>query len=155
MNKVVTSLVTAYDVSLVTLTDISNESQSIANVFKGIAQNGINVDMISKTAPYKNAASLSFTLSDDDFPKALTFFSKVKKDYPGLVTEVQSGSTKITVSGEGMRTVPGVAARIFEIIAAAGGEIVLITTAETEVSVLVDQKDTDKIIDALKKEYNL
>lgn len=153
--KTVSSLTAAYDISLITLTNIPNKPGNIAKVFQRIKADGINVDMISKTAPYRDLTNVSFTLSDEEFPKALAFLSQLKKEYPLLGAEVKSGSTKITVAGEGMRNTPGVAADVFQIIADCGGEIVLITTAETEISVLVDERDTDKIISRLKDEYDL
>lgn len=66
MIKTITDIEFFPEVAIVTLNNIPNTPSSIANILSVIAENGISIDMISQTEPYKDKINLSFTLSQDD-----------------------------------------------------------------------------------------
>ena len=71
------------------------------------------------------------------------------------MVEIDADNTKIAVSGEQMKNIPGVAARLFTILAKNEVDIKLISTSETDISYLVYMKDVDRAVYAIKKEYSL
>ncbi|MBZ4646354.1 MAG: hypothetical protein PWR27_1824 [Petroclostridium sp.] len=151
----ITNLTVMSDVSLITLDNIPNKIQVLSNIFTAIAGEGINIDMISQTAPYRGIVNVSFTLPDNDLVKAINVLGKFKKDIPQLRVEVNSNNSKISVYGEAMRDIPGVAAKLFTVLSANDIEIKLVTTSEVDISCLVYEKDVDRAVDAIKKEFNL
>jgi hypothetical protein len=89
----------------------------ISKVFTNIAGSGVNVDMISQTAPIGDKTNISFTVSDNDLGKVLAIFSELRSDYPSIKSDISSNNCKISLSGEQMMYMPGVAAKVFDIIA--------------------------------------
>lgn len=153
--KAVTNISVTYNVALVTVDNLPNNISIISGIFNSIAQQRINIDMISQTPPYKGSISLSFTIPSDDLVKAIGALNKFKKDVPNLRIEVDADNTKISIYGEEMKNLPGVAAQLFTILADNGIEIKLVTTSEVDISYLIYEKDVDRAINAIKKEYGL
>jgi aspartokinase len=127
----------------------------IPDIFNAIAEQNINIDMISQAPPYRGVINLSFTLPSDDLVKAISVLNKFKKIVPGLFIEINAENTKLSVYGEQMKNIPGVAAKLFTIFAGNGIDIKLVTTSEVDISYLIDEKDVDKALKAIKDEYNI
>jgi aspartokinase len=151
----VSNISTTYNVALVTVDNLPNNMKLISDIFNTIAQEKINVDMISQAPPYKGSINVSFSIPSDDITKAIGSLNKYKKDVPNLHVEVDADNTKISVYGEEMKNIPGVAARLFTILANLGIEVKLITTSEVDISYLISMNDVDKALDAIKSEYKL
>ena len=71
------------------------------------------------------------------------------------MVEIDADNAKITIKDEQMKNQPGVAARIFSVLAANDIAIKLISTSETDISLLVYMKDVDRAVSTLKAEYNI
>ncbi|HHV98524.1 MAG TPA: ACT domain-containing protein [Clostridiaceae bacterium] len=155
INNPVTSISVTYNVALITVDNLPNNMKLISDIFSSIAQQNINVDMISQAPPYRGYINLSFSLPSDDLIKAISTLNKFKKDIPDLRIEVDNNNTKLSVYGENMKDLPGVAARLFTILASNSIEVKLVTTSEVDISYLILEKDVDKAINAIKKEYNI
>ncbi len=155
MSKFVTHLMVCDDTTLVTLTNMPNDIAAIAQVFQEVAKAGINVDMICQTPPYKDVQDLSFSIGDEDLPKALSVTAALQKQFPHVKTDVNAGNTKLSFFGEAMREQPGVAADIFSVLAQNGIAVKLITTSERHVSVLIDAQDVDPAMTAAKEAFGL
>ncbi|OQB15554.1 MAG: Aspartokinase [Firmicutes bacterium ADurb.Bin193] len=147
------SLSSASEVALVTLTNIPNTAAVLADIFGEIGAAKINVDMICQTVPYKDKINLSFTINESDLQKTLEVVGGLKERYKGIVTEVSAGNCKFMIYSELLKTQWGVAARLFSALAQNGLEIKLITTSDTEISVLLDSVSFDKATAVLKKEF--
>lgn len=144
-----------YNVALVTIENIPSNARLISDIFNAIAQQMINIDMISQAPNFRGSISISFSLLSDDLVKALSVLNKFKKNIKDLQIEIDADNTKLQVYGEAMRDIPGVAAGLFTILANEGVEIKLVTTSEVDISYLIYEKDVDRAINAVKKEYNL
>lgn len=156
MNKHAVSNISATDnVALVTVDNLPNNMKLISDIFNTIAEEKINIDMISQAPPYKGSINISFTIPSDDIVKAISALNKFKKAVPNLHIEVDADNTKVSVFGEEMKNIPGVAAKLFTILANIGIEVKLITTSEVDISYLIYEKDVDIAIDAIKSEYRL
>lgn len=151
----VTNISVTYNVALVTVDNIPNNTKLISGLFSTIAQKNINIDMISQAPPFRGSVSLSFSLPSDDLVSALSSLNEFKKNAKNLRIEIDAENTKLQVSGEGMRNIPGVAAKLFTLLANEGVEIKLVTTSETDISYLIYEKDVDKAISAIKQEYGI
>ena len=139
-------------VTLVTMNTVPNTSEALARIFAAIGEAKINLDMICQTAPYKDTINLSFTIDDGDLTNMLTVVGNLKKDNSQIVTEVNSGNTKVTIFSELLKTESGVAAKVFNAISLRDMSIKLITTSDVEISLLVDALYADKMAKVLTEE---
>lgn len=151
----VTNISVTYNVALVTVDNLPNNTKLISVLFNTIAQNHINIDMISQAPVFRGSVSLSFSLPSDDLVTALSSLNEFKKHAKNLRIEVDAENTKLQVSGEGMRNIPGVAAKLYTLLANEGIDIKLVTTSETDISYLIFEKDVDRAISAIKLEYDI
>ncbi len=151
--KLVENIYITEEVTLFSLCDSPADISHIAEIFKMIADAGIDVDMISQFPLSGSNSGFSFTVSDKDFVAVLSIASEIRNKSPKTKINVSSGNTKITVSGEAMRGTPGVSAGIFNAAASVDADVRMITTSEIEISMLVVSSDVDDVVDAIKKEF--
>lgn len=151
--KLVDNIFVTEDVTLFSLCDSPADISHIADVFKMIADAGIDVDMISQFPLSGANSGFSFTVSDKDFIPVLSIASELRNKSPKTKISVSSGNCKITVSGEAMRGTPGVSAAIFKAAASVDADVRMITTSEIEIAMLVINSDVDNVIEAIKKEF--
>ena len=110
-------------VSLVSISQAPSDSKSVAKMLTALSDAEISIDMISQTAPRGSSISVSFSLSDEVLPRALAVLAKERSNQPELQSEVLPGNCKIAFYDANMVGTPGVAARVFSILAAAGVQI--------------------------------
>lgn len=151
----VTSINVTYNVALVMVDNLPNNIKIISEILNDIALQNINIDMISQAPPYKRSVNLSFSLPREDLIKAISTLNKYKKDILNLHIGIDAENTKLSVFGDKMRDIPGVAAKLYTLLAKNNIELKLVTTSEVDISFLIYDKDADRAIDAIKSEYNL
>ena len=116
--KPVTNIDVSYNVAMITLGNLPDDINLISEIFEVLSDEGINIDMVSKPAPLKGTVSMSFTLPTDDMVKAITLLNDYKKKKKGnFLVEVDAYNSKISVYGEEMKYTPGVATRVFKVLA--------------------------------------
>ena len=141
-------IVVSDDITLITLQNIPADINFVSDVFENIAAMDIDVDMISLSPVQSSMTSLSFTINDDDLMKILGYTSKLND---GTIKPiVSSGNCKISINDPGMENCPGVAAKVFKSAAKVGTDIRLITTSETQISLLVTKSDFDSAYAAIQ-----
>ena len=141
------------DVTLISLNDSPANIKLIAEIFDMISQADIDVDMISQTPPNGSHSSLSFTVGDDDFGRILEIAAELRRLNPELKINVSSGNCKISVFGESMKGKPGVASKVFSAAASINSDIRMITTSETDISLLVAKVDVDNTVKVIEKVF--
>jgi len=154
--KPVSNLNVAYNVALITINNLPNDIKLVSEMFNAIAQKNINIDMISQAPPYRGNVNISFSTPASELVSALEALNNFKKKHAKeFRIEIDADNTKLQVYGEGMRNIPGVAARLYTLLADNGIEIKLVTTSEIDISYLIYEKDVDKAVRAIKHEYGL
>ena len=148
--KFIDSINVKEDVTLISLSDSPADINLIADIFDNIAKAGIDVDMISQFPPNGTHSGLSFTVNDDDFGGILEIASKLRGAKPEIKISVSSGNCKISIFGANMNGQPGVASKVFAAAASVGCDIRMITTSETDISLLVVKPDVDATVNAIK-----
>lgn len=133
-----------HDVAMVTVNNIPADSGNLVKILSEIADLEINIDMISQTAPYGDMFNLSFSLRQDDIDKIVKATKAFRKISQNISTEINGYNAKITFKSERMKDESGTAASIFRELYQSGVAVKMITTAETEISCLIDEKDADK-----------
>lgn len=124
----------------------------LSELFRQVAEDGVNVDMISQTAPSGSHNAISFTVDDDLVPQVLASVKKVKDRHPGLSPMVSPGNVKLCLFGESIPGKVGVAADAFDILCAAGVEVLLVTTSDMDISVVVSHAQADLAYRVLTQE---
>ena len=145
MIKTITEVGYLSDVALVTINNIPNTPQNLAAILTEISDRQVTVDMICRTAPYKDKVNLSFTVPQESLAEVVGATAAFKALSPEISTDMNGNNTKVILSGAGMRSTYGVAAELFQVLSDADISIKLITTAETEISCLIDIKDIEKV----------
>ncbi|KNY25435.1 ACT domain-containing protein [Pseudobacteroides cellulosolvens] len=151
----VTDISVTYNVALVTVDNLPVDMKLVSDIFNSIAGQNINIDMINQAPPYRGRVNISFTIPSDDLVRAISTLNTFKKNAPGLKIEVDAQNTKLSVFGEGMKNLPGVAAKLFTILAQNGIDVKLVTTSEVDISFLIYEKDVDTALSATKKEFQI
>lgn len=141
------------DITLITLQNCPSELNFVANVFQKIGQFGVDVDMISLAPSHGSFTSISFTISDNDLDKILSFTSELH-DTIQVKAIVSSGNCKISVYDQNMKNAPGVAAQVFAAAASVNSDIRIITTSEVDISLLVTSADFPETLKALEDKFN-
>ncbi|MGH7860431.1 MAG: aspartate kinase, partial [Candidatus Binatia bacterium] len=137
------------DQAKITLRRVPDRPGLAARVFGPIAAAGIVVDMIIQNASDDGTTDLTFTVPTSDHEKAVALLRGHEQELgaQGIVTD--TGVAKVSIVGLGMRSHAGVAARMFEILAAEGINIQMISTSEIKISVVVEEKYVELAVRAL------
>ena len=154
-NKTITGLTSTKNDAKVTLVGVKDKPGVAASVFKPFYQNYINVDMVVQTSSgNKKETDITFTIKSDDVLKTLKLIKQNKKiKYKDLI--VNKNVSKVSIVGIGMITTPGVTYRMFQTLANKGINILVISTSEIKISVLIGKKFVKKAVSALHKEFKL
>ena len=145
--------ITTYEnITLITLHNIPADISYIAEVFTKIAAMDIDVDMISISPSQSTTTSVSFTINDDDLIKTISFTSGLEDG--DVKSVVSSANCKISIDDDEMVNCPGVAAKVFSAVAGSQTEIRLVTTSETQISILVTRQDFDAAYAAVNNAVN-
>lgn len=155
MSNGMTKISYCEQVSLVTLSSLPCDSQAVAQVLTAFADAGINVDMISQTAPQGGFLRLSFTVSDQSLAAALTLLGQLRGQRSELMPEVLPGNAKLSFYDADMVHTPGVAAQVFTLLSMAGIQVMLITTSDVDISILINQHDLSEAIHAVSEHYHV
>jgi aspartate kinase len=125
----------------VTLVAVPDKPGIAARVFKALADAAINVDMIVQNVSHGNgkpATDLSFTVDKPELLKAQKVIDGLKNEVGFSAVLADENIGKLSIVGVGMRSHSGIAARMFETLAKEGINIVMISTSEIKISVVID-----------------
>lgn len=141
---------------MISVQDVEFKGNGLARYLQIFADNGVVVDMISQSAPHGTTIDFSFTASSSDLPLVMKAISAANLDKDAKASPLISvGYSKLNLFGEEMVTSCGVAARALNALAIAGIEVLLVTTSDLDISLLVHAENEDAAYEALKKAYEL
>ena len=119
-------------------------------LFSLMGQKNIVVDIILQSIGRNGTKDISFTVSENQLPLAVSVLEDV---YGKGSVSVESDVAKVSVVGAGMETNAGVAAKMFEALYSVGANIHMISTSEIKISVLIDRKDADRAVAAIHEAF--
>nr|WP_275040795.1 aspartate kinase [Nocardiopsis salina] len=141
----------------ITVVGVPDKVGEAATIFKALADAEVNIDMIVQnvSAVSTSRTDISFTVPKDTGKEAVAALKKVqeKVGYDSLRYDDKIG--KVSLIGAGMRSYPGVTARFFDAIAAAGTNVEMISTSEIRISVIVEEDQIDAAVRAAHSEFQL
>lgn len=124
-----------------------------ARVFEEIAAAGIVVDMIVQSIGRQRHANISFTIPSGDLGRGVELIGKLSEELGCPPPTSSPNVAKLSVFGVGMRSHTSVADRMFRSLAEAGINVDMINTSEVRVNVVVDGRQGEQALEALKREF--
>ena len=143
------------DQARVTLCGIPDKPGISAAIFVPLAEKGVLVDMIVQKASREGISDMTFTVSRKDVKRAEAIVEEVRHAIGGECVETDLNVAKVSVIGVGMRNHSGVAARAFAALHQADININMISTSEIKISCLIDEREVEKAVQTLHREFNL
>ena len=141
MEDVIVSGVTSdLDQAKITLQRVPDRPGLAAKLFMPIAQDNVVVDMIIQNASADEKTDVTFTVPKGDVSKALEHVKSAAPEIGAGNVVFDAEVAKVSIVGLGMRSHAGVAARMFEVLAAEGINIQMISTSEIKISIIIDAK---------------
>lgn len=141
--------------SKVTVVGVPDRPGISAALFEGLANANVNVDMIVQNTSKDGLTDISFTMLKADMKVAEDIVSRVAKEIGADGVTHNSEIAKVSLVGAGMKTSPGVAAKMFRVLAANNINIHMISTSTIRVSVVVSASDMELAVRSLHTAFDL
>jgi aspartate kinase len=139
----------------VTLEEVPDRPGIAASIFKAVAADGINVDMIVQNVSHEGKTDVSFTIPREDLTRLERLLSGVVKDVGAFRFSTDGDIAKISLVGAGMKSHPGVAAEMFDALASEGVNIEMISTSSIRISCVVRAADAERAVQAIHTRFGL
>ena len=154
-NRIITGITSTRNDAKVTLVGVKDKPGVAASIFKPLSKNSINVDMVVQNVSANGKdTDLTFTISSDDLSKTTKLVKQNRNiNFKKLI--IDKNVSKVSIIGVGMITTPGVTYRMFQTLANKKINILVISTSEIKISVLINKKNQKKAVSALHKEFKL
>ena len=154
-NKIITGVSSTKNDAKITLIGVKDKPGIAASIFKPLSDNNINVDMVVQNISSNGKETdLTFTIKSGDVNKTRKLI-KLNKKINFKKMKVDKDVSKVSIIGVGMITTPGVTYRMFQALSEKKINIMVISTSEIKISVLISKKHLVKAVAALHKEFSL
>ena len=124
-------------------------------VFHRLAKNNINIDIILQSVGRDGSKDISFTVAEDDLEDAIKVLEENKEALTIKEIKHNANVAKVAIVGAGMMSNPGVASQMFEALFNSNININMISTSEIRITVLIDEKDVDRAVQAIHEKFAL
>jgi aspartate kinase len=156
MEQVLVAGVTAArDEAKVTLLGVPDKPGIAARIFKPLSEASIVVDMIIQNISDAGRTDLTFTVPRGDVKRTVELLKRALPEMAEAGIKTDDSIAKVSVVGVGMRSHAGVAQKMFELLAAEGINILMISTSEIKISVVVEAKYAELAVRALHDGFGL
>ena len=154
-DKVIRGISSVKNDAKITLVGVKDRPGVAASIFEPLYKNSINVDMVVQNISANGTdTDITFTTKLDDLKKTYKLVSNNKKiNFKKIL--VDKNVSKVSIVGVGMITTPGVTYRMFKALSKHKINILVISTSEIKISVLIKRTNVKKAIESLHKEFNL
>ena len=126
-----------------------------AKILGPISESGIDVDVIVQNIGADNTTDFTFTVDKSNFSKAENILKETSISLGGGQVETDDNIAKISIVGRGMRANAGVASKMFQALANNEINILMITTSEIKISVVIKKEEMEEAIKALHDAFDL
>ena len=151
----VTGMALVRDEVRVSLCDIPDRPGVMSLIFAKMSARKIPIDMVVQNVSANNKAEVSFTVPASELAETLTAAQEAVQELGAGSVLSGTNLAKVSAVGLGMKTCPGVAARMFRRLADAGINIQMITTSDIKVSVLVDRNLCEQALRTVHQGFQL
>lgn len=135
----------------ISIFELEDKPGEAAALFGKFAENNINIDLIVQNVSEKGIAAISLTIKNEDLPLA----RKVLEELRQKCVEIDADIAKVSIIGSGMQTHPGVAARMFKILADDGINIKMISTSPIRISCVIKKSNAKEAVKSLHNGFDI
>jgi aspartate kinase len=139
----------------ITVSGVPDRPGVAATLFRELADNGINVDMIVQNTSLNNVTDISFTVAKTDLEAAMTACQKVQKGIGAVAVTSDDHIGRVTIVGAGMKSSPGVTALMFETLSNNGINIEMISTSSIRISCVLHADNVGDAVRHLHRAFGL
>ena len=142
--------------AMITLVGVRHEPGVAATIFEALAQANVDVDMIDQNVPTSTGgkAEISFTVAHEDLSRATGALQSIAGSvFESMNTQREMG--KVSIVGAGMRSNPGVAAKVFRVLTDEGINIEMISTSPIKISCVIAREQVERAVRALHDAFEL
>ena len=154
-NQIITGISSTKNDAKITIVGVKDKPGVAASIFKPLSKNLINVDMVVQNISQNGKETdLTFTIKREDLKKTEKLIKQNKNiSYKKIFFD--KDVSKVSIIGVGMITTPGITYRMFQALASKKINILVISTSEIKISVLIYAKHVKKAVSVLHKEFKL
>lgn len=139
--------------SKITISGIPDKPGSASDIFTGLAEANINIDMIIQNTARDGVANISFTIPKTDLVKSLTVCKELSEKVGAIGVTSNEDIAKVSIVGVGMKSHSGVAAKMFNTLCDNNINIDMISTSEIKISCVIEEKYTEQAVKALHNTF--
>ena len=143
------------DEAKITILGVPDKPGVAYSILGPIADANIEVDMIIQNQSVEGKTDFTFTVSRGEYHKALAVLDQTRTELGAASVSGDAKVSKVSVVGVGMRSHVGVASQMFRTLSEEGINILMISTSEIKISVLIDEKYMELAVRALHKAFDL
>ncbi|KAA1158413.1 MULTISPECIES: aspartate kinase [Pseudoalteromonas] len=152
-SKVVSGIAFNRDECLIKVQGVPTGTQYLSKILKLFAENGIEIDMINQVNHNFEKIDYAFTVHSNDYLQALELLSEDQTQLGAQNISGLQAVAKVSAVGMGMKSHSGVASLFFDALAQENINVVLVSTSEIKISVLIDEKYLELAVRALHKAF--
>jgi aspartate kinase len=139
----------------ITVSGVPDHPGVAARLFREMSNRGINVDMIVQNTSEHGLTDISFTVARTDIDSASAACEEVREELGALKVSADAGIGRVTLVGAGMKSHPGVTAKMFETLSERGINIEMISTSSIRISCVVRADRVEEAVVALHHAFGL
>ncbi len=139
----------------VTVSGVSDQPGIAARMFTVLAESGINVDMIVQNTSEHGRTDISFTVPHDEAEAATELINSLSGEVGAAACGYDHDIGRVSVVGAGMKSNPGVAAKMFQVLADNDINIEMISTSAIRISCVVQQSQVEDAVELLHTAFDL
>ncbi|MEM9748495.1 MAG: aspartate kinase [Actinomycetota bacterium] len=154
-DPIISGVVTDMSEAKVTIVGVPDKPGISAALFEPLAEANVNVDMIVQNTSIDGTTDISFTMPMADMAQSETIVQQVASDIAAKDVTHDDDIGKLSLVGAGMKSSPGIAAKMFRVLADDGVNIQMISTSTIRVSVIIPAGDMERAARALHTAFGL
>lgn len=154
-NPVISGIAFNRDEAKLTLVGVPDIPGAASRILGPVSAANIEVDMIVQNVAEDNTTDFTFTVHRNDFQRVTQVLESVAEDLGAQSVRGDNAIAKVSIVGVGMRSHAGVASKMFDALAAENINILMISTSEIKVSVVIEEKYLELAVRALHTAFDL
>jgi aspartate kinase len=139
----------------ITVTGVADKPGIAARLFRALADSHVNVDMIVQNVSVHGVTDISFTVPKADVDMSLQVAGDLKEEIGATDVLADAQIARVSLIGAGMKSHPGVAAKMFETLADEGVNIDMISTSPIRISCVVRDRQVEQAVQLLHAAFEL
>ena len=143
------------DSILLSIQNVIYETDLLERILTYFDEEDVNVDVLTQTAPDGQRSDYAFIIDGSDYEVAQRIAERVTASDPHYIAKADKNITRLSLTGIGMRTQSGVAAKFFQVLADAEVPVRMITTSEIRIAVVIADEYVPQAVRAVKAAFDL